>query len=201
MTAGEIWAKKQREIGMGPKVRASLSEVFALLLKAGIGSGLPLGHTQALAAAAGWFASSPDLMISVVGAVMREHTPLVSHEDGDTLVIEECGAAMVAPAVVDALMDNTKTVRLNRVDFPDVLMALLDKAQRDYDVYFAVETTASGAMNVSLAKTGKRRETGELELVPQAAIDALSSMAAKTFVPATAASREKGAGAGLNDND
>ncbi len=201
MTAGQLWAAEHHKTGGGQKIRASLSEIFALILKAGIGSGLPLGHTQALAAASGWFAQSPNLMISVAGALMRSHLPLVCREDGETLFIADCGAAMAAPAVVDALIDGTRVVHLAGVDFPDVLMALLDKAQSDYGVFFDLEEGKSGAFNVRLAASGQMQDTSELQLVPTAAIEALKDMAAKTFVPESDLSRVKGAGASLDDND
>ncbi|MFK7752193.1 MAG: DUF3726 domain-containing protein [Sedimentitalea sp.] len=126
----------------------SVSEISALLLKAGRGAGLSLGACEDLAMAAGAFEPSD---LAQVAAMLQ--TP------------QGC-------AQIEALC-------------------------------LAFDLGGSGDLSIlaSVFERAKSPVPAGPRDVPEDVIDGLSELAARTFVPASDASRDGGAGSGLSDND
>ena len=156
----------------------SLNEIEGMIHKAARGAGLPLGHADELAAAG---------------------VRLVA-EGGDpgeiTVALDKAtGVAMTGPAAIDAVLATGEPVTLADVDSPHLLVAMV--AAREVAVTARIEST------------GVVLEPGETVVLPldgPVDVDAAhwarwSELAARTYVPASEASRESGAGAGLTDND
>jgi hypothetical protein len=138
-----------RFVAAGPGydgVRMSLAELQALLLKAGIGAGLPLGHAED-------FSGLADLVI------------------------------------------------LHRIDWPLLLWPMLSRAEQVYGMRFGLVSGAKGSVTVEIAEQAMLDAFGEAQPVPVEILEKLKGLAARTYVPASEASRAAGAGAGLSDND
>jgi len=171
----------------------SLNEIQGMVLKAARGAGVPLGIAEDWSAVAGHLvqnAALPDYL----AALAQVHTPAngVWFASGD-LAIADARALMAGPAALDALAGETKRAALKDLDSPKLLECLV-----------APTTTAlvadEGMHFLMPEKAAPVTVTGPLDVDPTiwAALDAFAQ---KTYVPATEASRLKGAGAGLTDND
>lgn len=155
--------------------KLSRNELCALALKAARGAGVPLGHAEDFSAAVGFMQTFDGLV-----GVLDE--PL------------ETSAVMTMPLALDALIAGADEIAANIQDTA-LVEGYIGLAKRDYrlDLSFDGAVLRKGGTAPSLAK-------GPVA-VPQATFDYLNRFAAKTYVPATEASRLAGAGAGLTDND
>jgi len=151
----------------------SCNEIEMLVLKAARGGGLPFGLAEDLSAVAAYL---------------------------DFDVLETCPCQGAAPqiAVLCAALDRLQAgVEPQKVSVdPALLSAFAAWAQAQSGQ--GLEQYADGA--ISLTTGGGATSLGRRSL-PPALLAHLQDMAAKTLVPETEASRTKGAGAGLLDND
>ncbi len=193
-----------RFVAAGPGydgVRMSLAELQALLLKAGIGAGLPLGHAEDFSGLADLLASDPQLFAMAVAALDGPHAP--AHMEGTDahVVIGRSCVLMTGPVVIDALLAGATRVILHRIDWPLLLWPMLSRAEQVYGVRFGLVSGAKGSVIVEIAERGMLDGFGDVQPVPVQILEKLKAYAARTYVPASEASRAAGAGAGLSDND
>ncbi|MGI9482239.1 MAG: DUF3726 domain-containing protein [Hyphomicrobiales bacterium] len=127
---------------------------------------------------------------------------------------------------VSGILEKGRVIGLNNVSFPLILVAFAGLSAGRQGKTFIVEwpgvrvvcdagpATVEGALQALLAREASRMrmEIGDEHVAnplqtkrrgccSDEAFAALSKQAFKTYVPATAQSRAKGAGAGLSDND
>ena len=193
-----------RFVAAGPGydgVRMSLAELQALLLKAGRGAGLPLGHAEDLSALAGLLASDPQLLAMAVAALDGPHHP--AHVEGteDHVVLDRARVLMAGPVAIDALLAGADRVIMHRMDWPLLLWPMLARAQEVYGVRFRLLSGAKGSVTIEMAERQMLDPFGPVQPVPAQVFEALTGWAARTYVPASESSRVAGAGAGLTDND
>ena len=181
--------------------RMSVAEVQALLLKAGIGSGLPLGHAQDLSALSHLLMSDPHLLGMAAAALDGpQHIPVIEGTDAH-VVIEQAKVLMAGPMIIDRLIAGAQRVVVQNLDWPLLLWPYLVNAEAVYGVKFALNKGDRGVVMISLSDRAELDPIGEPQPVPDLVHDKLQQFAAKTYVPASEASRNAGAGAGLSDND
>lgn len=157
----------------------SANEITALVFKAARGGGLPLGHAEDLAAAS-------------------------AHLDMNTLTRCPCSGDAVAALDIPLALDSVAVGQgpITVTAEAAVIVAYVAWA----------EATVARALNWTPTPTGAVFHDFSAEppqthvpigrrCLPDALLDHLNDMAAKTLVPETEASRAGGAGAGLTDND
>jgi len=188
----------------------SQNELTALLYKAAVGCGVPVGLAQDTASAIVWLAARGHDAIGPFLHALADTAP-----DDSPFA---CGQS----AVDLALASPSTPVQLSAVAQPILVIGFAGAAATTSGCRFAIEM-ANGASVVvdatSATITGDLTDgcdltvcaTGDAaNIAPQhlgavvVADDAwqqASIYAARTYVPATEASRLKGAGAGLTDND
>jgi hypothetical protein len=191
-------------IAQGPDYRAerrSVSEISALVLKAGRGCDLPLGPAEEMAALTPLLMSDPQLLAMCISSLSIRHAPVLVEGSDTHVVIERMRVAMAGPVIVDALVCGADRVIVHDADWPLLLWPILLRAERVWDMAFQIDRPDAKTQMITPAKTSSLHAIGPPQAVPTELIEALGEMAAKTFVPSTAASREAGAGAGLTDND
>ncbi len=172
-------------------MKRSRNEIEGMALKAARGAGVPLGHAEDFARAAGVMAMQDETtLLSLVNALdgpfdvtttddpLQFHGPLV----------------MVAPLAIDALRSGTQRVVLN--DDGPALTAYLHLVAQDTDMSVKNEGGVLTLGGGEVPRIPIRSVT-----VPDAVWTVWEALAARTYVPETDASRLSGAGAGLTDND
>jgi hypothetical protein len=92
-------------------------------------------------------------------------------------------------------------VILHRIDWPLLLWPMLSRAEQVYGMRFGLVSGAKGSVTVEIAEQAMLDAFGEAQPVPVEILEKLKGLAARTYVPASEASRAAGAGAGLSDND
>ncbi|MFT5065698.1 MAG: hypothetical protein ACJAXK_002221 [Yoonia sp.] len=176
----------------------SLNEISGMVMKAARGAGIPLGHCEDLALAAGFLAATDPVRLDCLQvALAAPHFPVSAEWVDKTLWIADARAAMAGPAAIDALRVGCDAVVLMGLDAPRLVLALFAGQGVCINHHFD---------GPNLIVT---RDDGPLPAVPMAAAVTVSGhlwaylndFAARTYVPATDASRLAGAGAGLTDND
>ncbi len=158
-------------------IELSANEIEALVLKAARGGGLPLGLAEDLAAA-------------------------VAYLDLAALRVCPCdsGAAAAIPTALDrvAAGEGAQTVVADH----DMIEAYVASIEQQTGRTLIREKTDAGGVFVAFTPEAPAFcATRGRRAVPQALLDHLTEMAAKTLVPETECSRIAGAGAGLTDND
>jgi|UPI0005951F6B hypothetical protein len=161
----------------------SMSEVSGLVLKAARGAGLPLGHAEDLAAA------TADLTAVEMGL-----TQLLT-----ALNRAQVGCAYAAPCAIDRVTAGLGSAVVKAPKCPLVWDALVTHAARS-GLNVSITWSGADATLVDTAQPASPRPRGPVD-IDDTLWAALSTLAAKTYVPATEASRLAGAGAGLTDND
>jgi len=184
-----------------PAGRMAVAELQALLLKAGIGAELPLGHAEDLSALAPLLMSDPQLLAMAAAALDGPHIAPRVEGTEDHVVIEQGSTLMAGPAVVDALVCGATRVILHNSDWPLLLWPILAQAGRVYEVRCKVASAAKGTVTITAADADGLDPFGPPQPVPHDVMERLKVFAARTYVPASEASRVAGAGAGLTDND
>ena len=175
-------------------MRLSCNEIAALAVKAARGAGLPLGHAEDIGRAAVFLAHWGELDI-LITALEGEHVVRLP-EDGR---VRNARAAMIGPTAIDLVQAGEGTVTLRDVDAPRLINALVEASPAG-----VVVSEADGELILALDASRPVEDVPSHEGpvdVPQPVVDALGALAARTYVPATEASRLAGAGAGLTDND
>lgn len=179
-------------------MKRSMNEVFGMVLKAARGAGVPLGHCEDLAYAAAYIAAtdpqSLDILPDVLGA---DHTAPACTSNGDALQISGPSVALSAPMAADAIRAGYSEVRLTNVQAPTIVFGIFATFETAVTHHFdgpdlvLTKSDAAPPPHVTQATV-----TVSDQLWQQ-----LGDFAAKTYVPASDASRLAGAGAGLTDND
>lgn len=178
-------------------MKRSLNEISGMVLKAARGAGVPLGHCEDLALAAGYIAATDPVMLDGLPEVLAQDmgNPVVAN-DGDMLKIGPASVVMVAPIVLDALRSGMAEVVVIAPKDPHVIFALCAAQQVGLSHRF------DGANLIITASDQQPAPPAcEPATVAQSTWDGLNVLAFKTYVPASEASRLAGAGAGLTDND
>lgn len=181
--------------------RRSVAEIQALLLKAGLGAELPLGHAQDFSGMAGLFMSDPKLFAMAAAALEGPHYAALREGTAEHQVIERARIAMAAPAIWDAFQCGAQRVILRDLDWPQLLWPVMLRAEQLYGIELAFDVTDRQTIMVSLSQGGPVKPLDAPQSVPLLPLSRLETLAAKTYVPASDASRLAGAGAGLSDND
>lgn len=184
-----------------PAERRSVAEVQALLLKAGLGAKLPLGCAQDFSGMASSFMCDPKLFAMAAAALEGPHHPVRLEGTDAHRVIEQARIAMAAPAIWDAFQCGASRVVLHHLDWPQLLWPVLLRAEQLYGTALSFDVTDSKTVMVSPSQSEALPQLGPPQAVPIEPLQVLNALAAKTYVPATEASRLAGAGAGLSDND
>jgi hypothetical protein len=180
-------------------MRRSVNEIQVLVLKAARGAGVPLANAEDLAnAVAGSIHTRPDVLREVLGT-LRGPLVAASLTDGTTL---NGSFALTGPAAIDLLLAGENAVTIKPAPPGNLLAALVKDANRTHGVSLVISkapSTATLEFSMSDAPPSKR-PTGPVD-VEDDIWSRLSALAAKTYVPASVASRSLGAGANLDDND
>lgn len=170
----------------------ALAEVNAIVQKAALGAGLPIGQAEDLARTAVYMAGQHQILDPVVDALIEPDVPIDIAWGAEKLVIKAGNVAMTAPMVKDGFCTGVTKARLACVEHVPLVIAMLAQAGLAVD--------ADGAM-IALRQFEKPEPTVGPVDVSDTVWHALNHLAAKTYVPKSDASRDAGAGAGLTDND
>jgi len=180
-------------------MKRSLNEIQTMALKAARGAGVPLANAEDLArAAAGSIHTRPDVLRELL-VVLRTPLAAASLSDGPTL---SGSFALTGPAAIDLLLAGENAVTIRPPPPASLLAALVKDANQTHGVSVVIRKLPNAALlefSMTEAPPSKRR-TGSVE-VEDSIWSRLNTLAAKTYVPATEASRSQGAGANLDDND
>lgn len=181
----------------------SVSEIQALLRKAAMGAGVPQGPAEDLAALVRRVARSDaafweDVCVGLTPSFERA----IPVENGDELIFPSMRAVIDAPSAIDAALCG-QLVRVESIDAPRLLVELVGAAEDHFQTRL-IDAQEPGAISLRLSQGHTQRKPlapqPRLE-IPETVMEVLQRYAARTYVPASAASRAGGAGAGLNDND
>lgn len=170
----------------------ALNEVGAIVHKAALGAGVPVGQADDLARTAVHMAGHGESLKPIVDALTEPQEAIDVAWGGDRLVIKAGHAAMTAPIVKDGFATGVRKVRLCRAGHLPLVIAMLAEA--------GVTVQAEGTLIEKTGFAAPEPVMGPVD-VPAEIWNTFETLAAKTYVPATETSRAGGAGAGLTDND
>ena len=173
-------------------VSLTRAELFAVLLRAARGVGVPLGHAEDLAHAVSDHGDA-NAIATASSALDRGWAPPRFEQD-EGLSFAHARAIAALPIALDALQSGMPWVKLLDLDEPALAPAYLDRAAASQTGEFVMEGDTIVAGSRTAYSLRDRPE------VSAAYWDKLTQLAARTYVPATDASRQ-GAGAGSIDND
>ena len=188
-----------------------------------------LGHDRAADLAAGtvWLAKRGIDGVEALVVMLDAGgfaTPIDCRASGNNLHCPDVRPAMEGIAAIDWLAAGGRdaVVHCEATDHPAILLGLLGQAAASHNLAFTVEATEDGSSGIvdaapdtsaveamssgfRILLAGAPRdahapEPGHLD-IDGGAWERLSAMAFETYVPSSDASRLKGAGAGLVDND
>lgn len=163
-------------------MKLSLNEFETAVRKAAVGAGLPWGLADELAAAC--------VQVAAAGGEAAAEA-LWALED-DRLVRE-------APAALDAAASG-EAARLAHHGHPALAHGYVRAAAAEYRLGFVADDDGAALLIRQAGEVGAARPPARV------AVNAddwarIGALAHRTYVPSTAESRAKGAGAGLTDND
>ena len=181
--------------------RRSESEIRSLIIKAGRGAGLPLGHSIEMSNLVPKLMSDPELMFMMVDALSEDHQKISAEVIHKKIIIKNAKFAMAGPIIVDSLLSDLDEVVLENLKWPALLRILLIHSQEKYGVFFEIGEIDESRLSVRLSKRNFFSQVGPPAPIRIKLIKLLEKMASKTYVPESEASRLKGAAAGLTDND
>ena len=206
----------------------SSNEIDQTARKACVASGL--GHDRAadLAAAAVWLLRMDHDGASALAAMLNEGgftLPIAADTTGGVLHCNPTRPALEGIAAIDWLIAEGRegVIRLEGLVHPVMMLGLLGNAASSHRLAFSIDTENDDAIPLIVTASSGLHDAGMLpEILTLRLADApqrtgpqqaghlnveertwkrLSAMAYKTYVPSSEASRLKGAGAGLVDND
>lgn len=205
-------------------MKLSLNEISSLVTRAGVGAGWPVGLAEEAAAAAVALASlgHDGVAAALDGfADAPEAAGPPALLAGETAVFPDARIVAAGPSGFDLLQAGTVSeVRFDGTDAPALLIGLaleastrgrrftLTLSASDYalprDAAAALAVLMPGAALLLAPEDGP--PPGPLPQPDRATVSdgayaAARALAARTYVPASDASRTGGAGAGLSDND
>lgn len=173
-------------------MKRALSELAAVVQKAAIGAGIPVGQAEDLGRTARYMAACGHSLQPVIDALQEPLTPVDVAWGGEKLVIKSGHVALTAPIVKDGLATGIRKARINNPAHMTLVQATLAEAGQSVAI--------DGAIITKSDRPVPQPHKGPVDISDdQWAI--FAEFAAKTFVPETARSRATGAGAGLTDND
>ena len=181
--------------------RWSEAEIRSLIIKAGRGSGLPLGHAIEISDLAPKLMSDPEFMFMIVDVLSENHKKIQAEVNSKKIRIKDAKFAMCVPVLVDSLLCDFDEVILEDLKWPALLRLFLITSQEKYGVFFRIDEFDKGHLSIKLSERNLFKKVGPAVSIPVSVIKSLERMASKTYVPESDASRLKGAGAGLIDND
>ncbi|USG60667.1 DUF3726 domain-containing protein [Sneathiella marina] len=208
----------------------SLNEIGSLFRKAGIGAGLPSGLAEDVSRAGLWLLVRGLAGDEAVFQGIHSFKPHKSRTrtEGKDIKIDPFCSALDGLSVFDLAAASPSGFRasLRKIDTPMLLLGMAGIAAKDYGLQITIEFSnqssfsidANGSISTDVPVPGqgvdavltcgqngtnqeKPQKLNPTVHVQDRTHKELLKLAAKTYVPATAASREKGAGAGLTDND
>ena len=182
----------------------SLNEISAMLRKAAMGSGFPVGLADAIAAAGVWLcANDLDGVAAALDAVDGGYDPAVRVVREDrTVTFRDARVGRCGVSVFELLAaGSADRVVVEDPDSPLLLEGMAGVAGSTFAL-----SNGDGANRVSIEvelsapsdAQGARSTAVEVDAQAWAAA---GELAARVYVPATEESRLSGAGAGLTDND
>ncbi len=210
-------------------MRHSLNEIEGVLRKAATGCGFPHGLAEDIGRAGAWLCARgrDGLGAGLAGVMAGRAAPGGMHYDACTRTFPDARVAWCGPSAVDLLQcaEAGDMVRLTGIDAPLLLVGFAGLAVRDTGISLRFSNGCdvlagpgglgmrgampSAGVDAALALTGapERSRPGVSEPLldgidadPALWAEALA-LAARTYVPASDASRATGAGAGDIDND
>jgi hypothetical protein len=175
------------------------AEAWALVVKAARGAGVPIGQAEDLAAT---MIIAPVEAWLELPAALSDPMTLDGPVERDQLIYSNARTVMDGPSAIDAALMGQE-VYLGGLDAPltFVIMCYAAEASTSTGLEFLFDDEGGILLRMSLSAAPKRDEAAGHIDVPDQVWGFLNLLAAKTYVPETAASRAKGAGAGLTDND
>ncbi len=205
-------------------IRRSLNEIRMTVQKAAVGAGLPAGIAEDVGRAAAWLSARG---LDGAGAALAgiRATSSGTHDAG---AADQCARAVsegIAALDQVALSAPDATVKLSGLDAPALFLGLAANAAADYGLCFEIgfgnggvvlcspggtrmpEGMSDSGCNITItAKPDSLCDndpspTTDGVVVGESLWAEVSTLAARTYVPSTEASRLAGAGAGLTDND
>ena len=210
-------------------MKRSLNETGTMLRKACVGAGLPVGLAEDLGRAGTWLiAHGHDGASAVLTALAGDlSSPAHLQTNAAQAIFSNTAVAVCGPSAIDLAIADAKAegVLLNNADSPLLVIGLAGAAAVHSDHKFtvgfsngcsAIVTAIGVSLNSQVPATAcdveisSRRTQSGIDVAGPAINDFVISdddwqkitrLATKTYVPATEASREKGAGAGMIDND
>ena len=176
----------------GQRVKCSHNELAALIKKAAIGKGYAEGIAKDIANAS-LYLSSHQAEAALL-AITAEKGWSVAR-NGSALFDQ----ALIALSSTDI---DPFTAEISHISSPNLLEGMALAAHYDYGLITKIKISNDTTyIEVTLGEIScLQKVIGAID-VPFDTYQALDALAQKTYVPATDASRLKGAGAGLNDND
>jgi len=210
-------------------VRHSLNEIEVLFKKAAVGAGYPFGVAEEIGQAGAWLCAQGQdgIAACLAGIETGLDAPAPTVSDSGTLSFADAHVARCGPSALDLLLsdDTGGEVRLVNVDAPLLLVGLAGVAADAWATDIAMQFSDGCTVRVGpagldmsvpppvagvdvimeLRKAGgtpsdRKPPSGGLDVDARLWTEALA-LAARTYVPASDASRARGAGAGEIDND
>jgi len=200
----------------------SLNEIETTIRRAATGTGWAFGLAEDAGRAAAWLAAQGmDGVGAAVRALAPGPGPVQAERMGNDCVLRGGRAASAGPAAIDLLgLPGVRRVTLEAIDEVLLIVGLVGEAADGTDYTLGARgfearvsgggATLSGTIPESPATLTLTRAEGgapsELAATSGVAIDEAvwaraKALAALSYVPASAESRERGAGAGRIDND
>lgn len=170
----------------------ALNEVAGMVQKAARGAGIPVGQAEDLGRVAAYLAATGTSVQPVTAALQETIDPVDVRWANDAIEVQQGAAALIGPIIRDAFAMGCTTAELADVTHAPLVGAFL--AENGVAQKWDGATVTLSDTTVLPAKCGPVN-------IAAADWDIWSSLAARTYVPETEASRLAGAGAGLTDND
>ncbi|EBA10761.1 DUF3726 domain-containing protein [Roseobacter sp. CCS2] len=170
----------------------ALNEVEGLVKKAARGAGFPVGQAEDLGRVAAFLAGTGGSIAPVTAALQEPISGVDVRWDNDQVTVVQGPAALIGPIIRDAFAMGCKTAVLAKLAHTPLVGAFLAQS--------GVAQKWDGK-TVMPSDTTVLTPTCKAVAIPDADWQIWLDLAAKTYVPETAASRLAGAGAGLTDND
>lgn len=170
----------------------SVNELGAQVQKAARGAGLPVGHAQDMGHLAVHMGINGKPLAVMLTALQAPLTPLAVVWMDDAITFEQGHPVLIALAARDAFEAGTRQAHFQEDQQMQLVGPLLASA--------GIKTTIN---HRSITVTGTQFDEpakGPVD-IDNDIWDGFAALAAKTYVPATDASRLAGAGASLSDND
>lgn len=187
----------------------SLNEIETLCRKATRGAGYSWGLAEDAGRAVRWLEAHGYLGAQALAALLQVVDGANHSEMTPAVGAVWQGKAPLCPVITGAaLADHTflleqGPITLGRTRFPLLLLPYGAMAETVFDIHWDGALGTTEAMNVTCTLTKSRPPlaTATRSSIPPGLFSQLDAFAQRTYAPATEASRIKGAGAGLTDND